>query len=289
MQITDTIHALKVPFELPLPDGGKLKRFVYAYLIYGETITLIDCAVRGYYSTLFDYIRKTGRGPEEIALGVLTHAHPDHIGGALYVRDEIGCEFAAHGYDAPWIEDVDRQFRERPVPGFHELVEGWVPVDKLLLGGEIIDLDGSDELQVIHTPGHSRGHIALFHLSTRALFCGDAVPVPGGLPIYTDAAEALASIRRLQLIEDVQMLLSSWDEPRRGEEIAATLQGGVEYMQRMHRLVREQQEALPGGDVRDITAAVVAALGLPPAMVNPLLMTSVKAHMDADDGAMGAG
>ena len=99
MQITDAIHALKVPFELPLPDGGKLKRFVYAYLIYGETITLIDCAVRGYYQALFDYVRKTGRDPEEIALGVLTHAHPDHIGGALYVRDEIGCEFAAHGYD----------------------------------------------------------------------------------------------------------------------------------------------------------------------------------------------
>ncbi len=286
MQITDTIHALKVPFELPLPDGGKLKRFVYAYLIYGETITLIDCAVRGYYQALFDYVRKTGRDPEEIALGVLTHAHPDHIGGALYVRDEVGCEFAAHGYDAPWIEDVDRQFRERPVPGFQDIVEGWVPVDKLLLGGEIIDLGGGDELQVIHTPGHSRGHIALFHPRTGALFSGDAVPVPGGLPIYTDAAEALASIRRLQLIEDVQVLLSSWDRPRRGEEIAATLQAGVEYMQRMHRLVREQQAAHRRERARGITTRVVAALGLPPAMVNPLLMASVQAHIDADDGAM---
>lgn len=286
MQTAEIIHALKVPFELPLPDGGKLKRFVYAYLIYGETITLIDCGVRGYHETLFDYIRKTGRDPDEIALAVLTHAHPDHIGGALYVRDEVGCEFAAHGYDAPWIEDVDCQFQERPVPGFHEIVEGEVSVNRMLVDGDEIDLGGGDALRVIHTPGHSRGHIALLHPRTRALFSGDAIPVPRGLPIYIDATEALASIRRLQQLEGVEVLLSSWDEPRRGGEVAATLQAGVEYMQRMHRLVREQQAACPSGGLPDLTAGVVGALGLPPAMVNPLLMASVQAHIDADDAAM---
>ena len=71
-----------------------------------------------------------------------------------------------------------------------------------------------------------------------------------------------------------------------GEEIAATLQAGVEYMQRMHRLVREQQAAHRRERARGITTRVVAALGLPPAMVNPLLMASVQAHIDADDGAM---
>lgn len=286
MQVTDTIHALRVPFQLPMPNGTKLDRFVYSYLIYGEAITLIDCGVRGYHETLFDYIRKTGRDPEEIALGVFTHAHPDHIGGALYVRDEVGCEFAAHGYDAPWIEDVDRQFQERPVPGFHGIVEGGASVDRMLAGGDEIDLGGGDALEVIHTPGHSRGHIALFHPRTRALFSGDAIPVPGGLPIYTDAAEALASIRRLQQLEGVDVLLSSWDEPRRGDEVAATLQAGVEYMQRMHRLVREQQAACPSGALPDLTAGVVGAIGLPPAMVNPLLMASVQAHIEADDAAM---
>ena len=286
MRVTDTIHALRVPFQLPMPDGTTLKRFVYAYMVYGETITLIDCAVRGYCQTLIDYIKRTGRAPEEIAIGLLTHAHPDHIGGALCVQDRIGCKFAAHGSDAPWIEDVERQFRERPVPGFHDIVEGPVPVGRLLVGGDTIDLGGGDELQVIHTPGHSSGQVALFYPRDGALFSADAIPVPGGLPIYTDAAEALASIRRLQQIKGLRVLLSSWDEPRRGAQIAATLQAGVAYMQRMHRLVREQQEALPGGDVRDITAAVVAALELPPALVNPLLMGSVQAHVDAPDTAM---
>jgi glyoxylase-like metal-dependent hydrolase (beta-lactamase superfamily II) len=252
-------------------------------VILGERITLIDFAVRGYSDMLFEYIRDAGRDPSEISLGVFTHAHPDHIGGALSIRDEVGCEFAAHGKATAWIEDVDRQFRERPVPGFHEIVESWVPVDRMLRDGDTVEIGDGTELQVIHTPGHSPGQIALFHPGERALFCADAVPVAGGLPIYTDAEAAIASIRRLQMLDGVDVLLSSWDDPRHGAEVAETLRAGIEYMQRLHQLVRQQQAEMPEGDVRAVTAGVIDVLGLPAAMVNPLLMASIKAHMEADD------
>jgi hydroxyacylglutathione hydrolase len=48
-------------------------------------------------------------------------------------------------------EDVELQFRERPVPGFHTLVGGSAVVDRLLTGGEILTLEDGLTLEVFHT------------------------------------------------------------------------------------------------------------------------------------------
>lgn len=116
--------------------GRPIERFVYVFLIYGSEICLIDSGVAGSERRIFDYIRRTGRRPEESSLLVLTHAPPDHIGAVRAVRKATGCTVAAHPGERTWIEDTDRQVRERPVPGFHELVGGSVPVDRIVGDGE---------------------------------------------------------------------------------------------------------------------------------------------------------
>jgi len=82
MQITKHIHAIKIPFQIAIGPGKKVDRFVYTYLIYGKKICLIDTGVASSEQVIFDYIRKTGRNPDDISLIVLTHSHPDHIGAA---------------------------------------------------------------------------------------------------------------------------------------------------------------------------------------------------------------
>src|SRR5512137_779298 len=121
MQITPSIHALRHPFKIPVAPGIAIDRFVYSYILAGETITLIDTGVAGCENCIFDYIRSIGRDPEEITLIILTHSHPDHIGAAKAIRDATGCSVMAHSSERVWIEDVDRQNRERPVPGFSTL------------------------------------------------------------------------------------------------------------------------------------------------------------------------
>jgi glyoxylase-like metal-dependent hydrolase (beta-lactamase superfamily II) len=46
---------------------------------YGKKIYLIDSGVASSEQIIFDYIRQTGRNPDEISMIVLTHSHPDHI------------------------------------------------------------------------------------------------------------------------------------------------------------------------------------------------------------------
>ena len=53
MQMAPTIHALRHSFRVPIAPGIALDRFVYSYLVYGETITLIDTGVAGCEAQIF--------------------------------------------------------------------------------------------------------------------------------------------------------------------------------------------------------------------------------------------
>ncbi len=88
MQVTEHIHAKKIPFKLTVSPERTVDRFVYAYLIFGKQICLIDCGVSASEAMFFDYVKKMGRDPQEISMLVLTHSHPDHIGASRAVKRE---------------------------------------------------------------------------------------------------------------------------------------------------------------------------------------------------------
>ena len=249
MQITPHVHALRLPFRIQVSPSVAVERFVYAYLIYGSRVCLIDGGVAGYRDVLFDYLARTGRRPADVGAIVLTHAHPDHMGGALAVQNATGCMIAAHQDDLPWIEDVDLQCRERPVPGFQTLVEGSLHVDQVLHDGDTVGA-GDVTLRVIHTPGHAAGHIALYYEPDHVLFSGDAVPLPGTAPIYDDVPASLRSLEALQAVPDVRWLLSSWDEPRAAAAVAPVIAAGAAHIRRVHDCVRAGHAAHPSAGVR---------------------------------------
>jgi hydroxyacylglutathione hydrolase len=278
MQVTDHIHALKVPFHVTAPQG-KIPRFVYVYLIYGEQICLIDSGIASSERIIFDYMKKTGKSPEDISLLVLTHSHPDHIGAAQAVKKASGCKVAAHEAERAWIEDVDLQARERPVPGFSLLVGGSVKVDRPLQDGDVLDLGDGLDLRVIHTPGHSRGSISLWLSKDNALLSADAVPIAGDLPIYDDILESARSIKRLRALEGIEFLLASWDDPRHGVMAYRTMDCGLRYLQRIHEVVKKVE-----GDSRDLEPMelcrrVLKELGMPETIANPLVAMSFQSSL----------
>lgn len=284
MQIAPSIHALRHPFRVPIAPGFALERFVYSYLIYGETITLIDTGVAGCEAEIFDYIRSTGRDPSEIALIILTHSHPDHIGAARVIQQATKCSIAAHPAERGWIEDVELQNRERPVPGFATLVSGSVQLDHELADGNSLEPDETraGEMLVFHTPGHSPGSISLFMHSEGALFSGDAIPVTGDLPVYDDALASVQSVKRLRELAGIQVLLSAWEEPRNGEEAYRQMDHALEYLQMIHEAVL----AVAGTgspDPMELARKTAAAIGLPHQAVNPLLARTFAANLRVRD------
>ena len=281
MQITDRIHALKIPFQITDPSGQKVPRFVYVYLIYGQRIFLIDSGVASSEKIILDYLKSTGRKPAEISQLILTHSHPDHIGAARAIKSISGCTVAAHAAEKSWIEDVELQERERPVPGFKSLVAGSVRVDQMLQDGDILDQDYVS-MQVLHTPGHSSGSICLWLPEVGALFSADAVPVPGSMPIYQDILASVRSIQKLKSLEGIKFLLSAWDEPRLDDDAYRVMDEALEYLQSIHSAVLKVAEARgpdAGQDPMELCRRVLAELGLPAAMANPLVARSFQSSL----------
>jgi hydroxyacylglutathione hydrolase len=280
MQINKHVHALKIPFTITTPSGMVIDRFVYVYLIYGTTgVCLIDSGVASSERAIFEYLWATDRKVSDISLIVQTHSHPDHIGASRTIKGETGCAVAVHPSEKAWVENVQLQARERPVPGFDELVAGSLAVNRLLEDGDVFDLGCGLKLQVFHTPGHSRGSISLLLLGYQALFSGDAIPVPGDLPVYEDLRASVASVKKLQAIKDVRYLLPSWDEPRQGVEVYPRMEEGLQYLQRIHDAVRKCAGKSIAPDLLEVTRCVLNNIALPPELANPIVARSIAAHL----------
>ncbi len=281
MQVANHLHALRIPFKISIGPEQVLDRYVYSYIVFGEEITLIDSGVAGAETIIFAYIKENGRDPQEISRVILSHSHPDHIGSIKAIKQATQCQVLAHNGERDWIEDTEKQFIERPVPGFHTLVGGSVHVDRQLVDGEIVEFGESLQCEILFTPGHSRGSITLFFESEKVIITGDALPLPNDLPIYEDIVASVDSIKRLKQIKNIEVLLSSWEAPLQGYElIEKRLDDGLLYLRRIHEAVLK----VKGHTQEDLLALcrqVVKEIGLPPFAATPLVARSLAANLSA--------
>ena len=181
-----------------------------AYLIEGDDgLTLIDAGYPGKEAAVFGAIRGLGRTPDQLKHLIFTHGHPDHIGSAAAIVRETGARTYMHPLDITMAENGGPFRSMRAAPGllrrvmcklFFDPEERMKPVaiDQPLTDGEILPIAGG--IEVIHTPGHSAGHVALLWRPGRMLFAGDVgMNIMGlGDPVgFESLTEGRASQRKL--------------------------------------------------------------------------------------------
>lgn len=176
----------------------------HCYLLNGaERSLLIDTGLG--ICNIYDEVTKLTDKP---IAAVATHIHWDHIGGHKYFSD-----FYAHENELDWLkgkfpltlEAVKNMVLDRcdPPEGYdvnsYELFQG-TPT-RILRDGDIIDIGGRT-VKVIHTPGHSPGHMCFWEEEKRYLFTGDLVYKDTLLAYYpsTDPEAYLSSLERLSLL-----------------------------------------------------------------------------------------
>lgn len=110
-----------------------------------------------------------------------------------------------------WIEDIDIQYRERPIPNFYTLLSESVKVDVPLQDGDMVLLEEGLEICALLTRGHSHGSMS-FILGNNLIFTGDAIPVAHDLPIFVDYEQSLYSLDKINELSNVQYFCPAWDE-----------------------------------------------------------------------------
>ncbi len=190
----------------------------------------------------------------------LTHHHPDHVGGALAMRQAVGAPICAH-----------------PLTAQHLEARG-IEVDQPLHDGQVVVLAGDPPvtIRVIHTPGHARGHLSFFVEETKSIITGDMVAGHSTIiidPPEGDMTDYMESLQKLAALEPKVLL------PAHGTMIA----NGVERLNALyaHRLRREQQvlEAWRQGlrDPVEILPAVYADISV---HEYPMAERQIAAHIE---------
>ncbi|MBI5283913.1 MAG: MBL fold metallo-hydrolase [Chloroflexi bacterium] len=161
-------------------SGLKMGR---SYLLEGsDGIALVDTSSNSASARILASITEAGHRPEELRAIVATHYHFDHTGNAAALIERSGAQLCVHADDAPYVEGRTQWMRPNPPFGF---LNRFAPapfalkVDRVLQDGDVLPYAG--DLRVIHAPGHTPGHIALYSRERRVLFAGDALMNSAGL------------------------------------------------------------------------------------------------------------
>lgn len=224
MQLRPGLHRIQAPLG---------ERFVALYLLVGETgALLVDTGIReSITETFLPYLETAGINPALVKWAVNTHCDFDHTGGNGALKAALPhVQIVAHALDRDFTENIehliDGRYGEfRATDGFDDPAEttsylrsvtDLVPVDVVVQGGEQFDLGGRT-VTVLHTPGHSPGHVAVHDPENRALLIGDAtlgatVPYADGRaafpPTYRDTTPYLGSIATFRAL-DPELVLTA--------------------------------------------------------------------------------
>lgn len=173
----------------------------HCYLLNGADKSLLIDTGLGICNIYDEVVKLTDKPVTAVA----THIHWDHIGGHRYFPD-----FYAHGEELDWLNGafpltletikdmvVDRcDLPEGYDVDTYEFFQG-MP-SKLVQDNDVIDLGGRS-IRILHTPGHSPGHLCFWEEDRGYLFTGDLVYKDTLFAYYpsTDPESYLRSLERL--------------------------------------------------------------------------------------------
>lgn len=201
-----------LPLHIPTPTG---KSPIHPVLLRDEDgYTLVDTGMIGQFAELESTLEGMNASLSDIKRVIVTHQDIDHIGNLGALLDAIpGLEVWAHADEIPYLTGAQplikftperRAMLPAPILALADQLLMQLPeinISRTLADGDILPLQGGT--QVIHTPGHTPGHLCLYFGEQQFLLAADELrvvddelvgPAPPATP---DMPEALRSLKKL--------------------------------------------------------------------------------------------
>jgi glyoxylase-like metal-dependent hydrolase (beta-lactamase superfamily II) len=177
-----------------------------------DGLTIIDAGLDSAAGKVVKQLEASGRKASDVKRILITHGHPAHVGGLPGLKAATGARVLASAEDRAAIEG--REPVERvPAEKLSGPAKMMRPPRTVLKGTEVDQEIGEGDtlpvfggLRVLHTPGHSLGHLAFWQPEKRVLFSGDVVfRLPWLRPPFAaftvDMAQNDRSLKRLVDLE----------------------------------------------------------------------------------------
>jgi glyoxylase-like metal-dependent hydrolase (beta-lactamase superfamily II) len=245
-------------------------RPLYPFAFLGERSLLLDA---GCASTVDEFIApaldELGVARSNLDALVITHSDLDHQGGAHALkRANPSLWISCGALDIPLVRDpetlVSQRYRAYQAEhgfGPDEAALEWmraesgdrVPIDVGWVGGEVLSLEPGWNLRVLHVPGHSPGHVALFDERSGALFAGDCLQgsvylgldgTPKLCPTYTHVDEYLNTAALIESLGPSELHGCHWP-PQRGKEVTTFIAETRAYVEHVDGLVQASLASEP--------------------------------------------
>lgn len=211
---------------------------VNCYLIEGgQGLTLVDTGPAERVEALVGEVVGGGFGLDDLQRIVVTHAHPDHAGGAAALLKRKRVKVFAHPFEIPALEGRAAPARRRGLRGrlralASRLLDKREPLSSVVAASPREPIRGLPQWQVLHLPGHTPGSLGLFDPAHGVLLCGDALSYRGGRLRSADGeaaepAKAQDTLRRVAEL-DVDVLCFGRGpvlRPRAWKAVEALLEG----------------------------------------------------------------
>ncbi len=191
MKIADHVEVLDITMSV----AGR-QSTIHPVLLWGDGdgATIIDTGMPGQLDAIKAHLDRMRVDLSEIRRIILTHQDIDHIGGASALAEATGARVFAHPDDIPYIEGdlpsikmtpdrIEKMTQSLP-DAERERVRAIlqnpprVKVGTAIRDGDELPFHGG--LLVVHTPGHTPGHVSIFLKRSRVLLSGDALRVEEG-------------------------------------------------------------------------------------------------------------
>src|SRR6185312_15346474 len=234
VEITKKAHSID-GFTHPAP-GGKVVPFLFIENIGEEDdLTLIDPSFLPQLPILENYVHNLGYKMENIKRIILTHLHIDHAQATNEVKKRTGARIYSHWIEAGYLT------QNPPYPGppttqeVQEILKksglsvgelskkfGSMNLESIIVDNQVYDGDMIGSLKVIHTPGHTPGHISLYYEKDKLLLGADSIykHVFGAEGMYISAPQvsidpttAIVSAQRLSKVNFDKLLMAHQDSP----------------------------------------------------------------------------
>ncbi len=195
MKIADNVQMLEISMNML---GVQSK--IYPTLIWDENnMILVDTGMPNTVDMIKDEITKAGLSFDKINQIIITHADIDHIGGISNLQDILAHKVLvlAHNDDKPFIQgektlnkitpermkQLEEQIKKMPEDQRKPIMEMFqnppkFHVDTVLEDGSELPYCGG--IVIIHTPGHTPGHICLYFKASKILVAGDLLHIEDG-------------------------------------------------------------------------------------------------------------